>query len=43
MAWGGSKRAVVIELSAKIASLCIQYSLAVKHDKAEIERLRAEK
>ena len=32
----------VIELSAKIASVCIQYSLAVKHAKAEIERLRGE-
>jgi hypothetical protein len=29
----------VVELSAKIASLCIQYSLAVKHAKADIERL----
>ena len=32
----------VIELSAKIASVCIQYFLAVKHSKAEIERLRGE-
>lgn len=32
----------VVELSAKIASLCIQYSLAVKHAKADIERLGGE-
>ena len=32
----------VIELSAKIASLCMQYSVAVKHAKADIERLRKE-
>jgi hypothetical protein len=32
----------VVELSAKIASLCIQYSLAVKRAKADIERLGAE-
>jgi hypothetical protein len=32
----------VVEMSAKIASLCVQYSLAVKHSKADIERLRGE-
>ncbi|KAI9782331.1 MAG: hypothetical protein M1839_005204 [Geoglossum umbratile] len=32
----------VVELSAKIASLCVQYSLAVKHAKTDIERLRGE-
>jgi hypothetical protein len=32
----------VVELSAKIASLCVQYSLAVKHAKADIERLGEE-
>lgn len=32
----------VIELSAKIALLCMQYSAAVKHAKADIERLRKE-
>jgi len=32
----------VVELSAKIASLCAQYYLAVKHAKADIERLREE-
>jgi len=32
----------VVELSAKIASLCVQYSLAVKHAKSDIERLRGE-
>ena len=32
----------VVELSAKIASLCVQYSLAVKHAKADIERLGRE-
>ena len=32
----------VIELSAKIALLCMQYSVAVKHAKADIERLRKE-
>jgi hypothetical protein len=32
----------VVDLSAKIASVCIQYSLAVKHAKADIERLGAE-
>jgi Fungal N-terminal domain of STAND proteins len=32
----------VVELSAKIASLCIQYSLAVKHAKTDIEHLRGE-
>ncbi|KAI9834042.1 MAG: hypothetical protein M1819_003327 [Sarea resinae] len=32
----------VVELSAKIASLCIQYSRAVKHAKLDIERLREE-
>jgi hypothetical protein len=31
-----------VELCAKIASLCIQYSLAVNHAKPEIERLRRE-
>jgi hypothetical protein len=32
----------VVELSAKIASLCVQYSRAVKHAKADIERLGRE-
>ena len=32
----------VVELSAKIASLCIQYSLIVKHAKADIKRLGGE-
>lgn len=32
----------VIELSAKIALICMQYSVAVKHAKADIERLRKE-
>jgi hypothetical protein len=32
----------VVELSAKIASLCVQYSLAVKHAKTDIERLGGE-
>jgi hypothetical protein len=32
----------VVELSAKIALLCVQYSLAVKHAEADIERLRGE-
>lgn len=32
----------VVELSAKIASLCFQYSLAVKDAKADIERLGGE-
>lgn len=32
----------VVELSAMIASLCVQYSLAVKHAKADIERLGEE-
>lgn len=30
----------VVELSAKVASLCLQYSLAVKHAKEDIERLK---
>ena len=32
----------VVELSAKIALLCVQYSLNVKHAKTDIERLRGE-
>jgi hypothetical protein len=32
----------VVELSAKITSVCIQYSLEVKRAKADIERLGAE-
>jgi hypothetical protein len=32
----------VVELSSKIASSCIQYSLAVKHAKADIKRLGVE-
>jgi hypothetical protein len=32
----------VVELSTKIASLCVQYSLAVKHAKADIEHLGEE-
>jgi len=32
----------VVELSAKIASLCVEYSRAVKHAKDDIERLRRE-
>ena len=32
----------VIQLSAKVALLCTQYSVAVKHAKADIERLRKE-
>jgi hypothetical protein len=30
----------VIELSTKVAGLCLQYSIAVKNAKADIERLR---
>jgi hypothetical protein len=32
----------VVELSAKITSVCIQYSLEVKRAKADIERLGGE-
>ena len=32
----------VIDLSAKVASLCFQYSTAVKNAKSDIERLRRE-
>lgn len=32
----------VVELSAKVASLCVQYSLAVKQAKTDIERLERE-
>jgi len=32
----------VVEASAKIASICVQYSHAVKHAKSDIERLRGE-
>lgn len=32
----------VVDLSAKIATLCVQYSIAVKHAKADIERLGGE-
>ncbi|EON63738.1 hypothetical protein W97_02966 [Coniosporium apollinis CBS 100218] len=32
----------IVDLSAKIASLCVQYSLAVKDAKNDIERLRGE-
>jgi hypothetical protein len=30
----------VVELAAKVASLCVDYSCAVKHARADIERLR---
>ncbi len=32
----------VIELSAKVASLCFQYSSAVKNARSDVERLQAE-
>jgi hypothetical protein len=32
----------IVELSAEIVSLCVRYSLAVKHAKADIERLGEE-
>lgn len=32
----------IVELSAKIASICVQYSLAVKHAKPDIDRLGGE-
>ena len=30
----------VVELAAKVASLCLEYSFAVKNAKSDIERLR---
>lgn len=37
---GAASVIAVIDLSAKIASLCFQYSVAVKNAKGDIERLR---
>ena len=39
---GAASVIAVIELSAKIASLCVRYSLAVKHAKDDIGRFRRE-
>ena len=39
---GAASVIAVIELSAKIASACVRYSLAVKHAKDDIDRFRRE-
>jgi cysteinyl-tRNA synthetase len=37
---GAASVIAVVDLSAKVASLCFQYSVAVKHAKEDIERLQ---
>jgi predicted nuclease with TOPRIM domain len=37
---GAASVIAVVDISAKVASLCFQYSVAVKDAKADIERLR---
>lgn len=37
---GAASVIAVIDISAKVASLCFQYSVAVKHAKGDIERLQ---
>ena len=37
---GAASVIAVIDISAKVASLCFQYSVEVKHAKGDIERLR---
>lgn len=39
---GAASVIAVAELSAKIASICVRYSLAVKHAKDDIDRFRRE-